>query len=115
MNRSIKFRAWADGGMHYGGFSIHATDGKVLSDVPWINENSIIMQYTGLKDRNGVEIYEKDRMHDPDHIMSECEVRFINGCFIVFFYSVGDGSESPLHEIAHRLEVIGNIHTEEGK
>lgn len=60
--REIKFRAWNGEAMEYGGFSIHAT-GTVLpcSLVPTnVSEKTPVMQYTGLKDKNGVEIYEND-------------------------------------------------------
>lgn len=54
MNREIKFRAWDKEKMNY--FDLVDT---------WYNatnfdRKSEIMQYTGLKDKNGKEIYEKD-------------------------------------------------------
>lgn len=63
MNREIKFRAWNDGQMLYG----YDLPGMVGS---FVNLNEVIelacesgyvlMQYTGLKDKNGVPIYEGD-------------------------------------------------------
>ena len=58
MSREIKFRA--------------LVDGKMITPAVWINEENLpsyslgsapkypLMQYTGLKDRNGVDIYEGD-------------------------------------------------------
>ena len=64
--REIKFRAWniktkvmfyvAEMSWLVGGFYI--TDGAVFSG--FVEDNFIIMQFTGLKDKNGKEIYEGD-------------------------------------------------------
>ena len=56
MNREIKFRAWDDNKMIY--------PTNALSNrnrfFRLIREDAILMQYTGLKDKNGKEIYEGD-------------------------------------------------------
>ena len=56
MNREIKFRQYSNGHMHYGG----ASDGTWVG-FPYVSWDKYpLMQYTGLKDKNGVEIYEGD-------------------------------------------------------
>jgi len=53
--REIKFRAWHDGQMLYEDWSMN-----VFRTIGDILKFDTVMQYTGLKDANGVEIYEGD-------------------------------------------------------
>jgi len=115
--REIKFRAW---------------DGeriKEVTGVGWI-DNEIdyimtpkysgpasdfkLMQYTGLKDKNGREIYEGDIVKYP-HIVGFDDiwkVEFSNGSFVIRETIV----KISLRELAHKnnLEIIGNIYESPG-
>lgn len=58
MSRELKFRAW-DGEKMRVDFTIDAEDGMIGRGVQVIRDWHI-MQFTGLKDKHGVEIYEGD-------------------------------------------------------
>ena len=133
MNREIKFRAWDTDNyeMYYqdkdtenGEFEIiwYCQGGEVFFEelqmrdvmvgssyhgqiIDYAKPNQIVMQFTGLKDKNGVEIYEWDIFHDGHKIWvvyysKEYGFRLQTGNF---------SGEKALFPINEELSILGNI------
>ncbi len=101
--REIKFRAWGQTGTHPNRMAMHYFDFH-FGAVEW-GKSEHVMQYTGLKDKNGRECYESDIVrYDPFNREGVFEwVK--NGFWIV----EPDGTRFlPRH-----FEIIGNVYENE--
>lgn len=137
MQRQIKFRVWdkvnkiykLDTGAYFirqdgilelqkatmGGRDYNGKDCYTSLSYP-LYDNYIVQQFTGLKDKNGKEIYEGDIVKDLDKEFGVIE--FNNGSFIlntknriIPFWSVfvQDNMVYPRQINTNTLEIFGNI------
>ncbi|MBA7559114.1 hypothetical protein ES708_00727 [subsurface metagenome] len=90
-----------------GVFAANLDAGKVSLD--YMSDEFILLQHTSLKDKNGVEIYEGDRVRCGDHAYV-CMWNEYRGEFA--WYCDG-GYICPIGDMRTELEVIGNIHDPE--
>lgn len=116
--REIKFRGWDSESQEM----LPTQDLTQSSEYwGWLGKKDVIlMQYTGLKDKNGREIYDGDVISGPEYyeapenasngVVVFGEVVFLEGCWWI---KTGSSYECLWEEYEandHHLEIVGNIH-----
>lgn len=127
MNREIKFRGrhnlfseWIYGSLlrvddNY--YIVQNDDVEVdghhlvfITDVPMLVDKDTIGQFTGLRDKNGREIYEGDIIYQRTYFGNRpCVVRFEEGTFMVGYHEGSSTKHTPIL-VKNSGVVIGNIH-----
>lgn len=114
--REIKYRAWEKNLREM--IPVYDIDLKskvINNDSAWrMFDEIILMQYTGLKDKNDVEICEGDIVENKKSKVRSV-VEFVEGCFMYVYYKDKEKYVVPFHisvefEEESQCEVLGNIY-----
>ena len=113
--RDIKFRAWCETEKHM--YNWNDLLNQNLKNIFTITKSCgyNLMQYTGLHDKNGKEIYEGDIVYcQTKYGKAKAIIKFIDGKFVAYWDSIlthpQNGHCIACYEINKRFEVIGNIY-----
>lgn len=103
--REIKFRTWSIIGRRmYDWEQMHAYPAHHLSQYFRHHDMYALMQYTGLKDKNGVGIYEGDIVHIASSPQEDNKVEYCKGIYMLLPHGL------YLSDWYQSVEVIGNIY-----
>lgn len=107
-NREIKFRAWDDGIMIYSHQHLNINSHtKIIWFFRVIRKDAIIMQFTGLHDKDGKDIYEGDICTGHSDGNGDITWTSYDGGFDYVF---DDGNNVGINEVLRNIVVIGNIY-----
>ncbi|WP_277657229.1 YopX family protein [Seleniivibrio woodruffii] len=112
MSREIKFRIWD----HFNGVMAYPAEGRsfpkgYIEDDAFILDQCVPLQFTGLHDKNGKEVYEGDIIANGDTKPAILQVKFLEGGFCCTAEGILPIDLNCFYpSIGCRFEVIGNIY-----
>ena len=110
----LKFRAFANGKMRYDFTGLEHGDENEMGgvflngDYQTIGPDCIVMQFTGLQDKNGTDVYEGDLVSFWDD--GPGEVVWRDCAFVLKCYDSRDKREWLTMCLPKDMAVIGNVH-----
>ena len=114
--REIKFKLWHKGFKKF--FTTNYSDQISMmpdGNIFWMGEcetdNFTLLQYTGLKDINGKDIYEGDLLQHPNGTIAEIKYSDDLAAFVAVYTQNGNTEMDFLDkEIVNECEIVGNIY-----
>ena len=103
--REIKFRAW-DGKDMSSSFTIQ----NAVEDEAYRSDDPLFLQFTGLKDKNGVEIYEGDVLRVYSNGIFQVYWDNVSARFLTQYIGNGTVTQKSMGYSAAHGTVIGNIY-----
>ena len=118
--RELKFRIWDknknewlgasdSNSLEWYGFHLVGECMTVQAPPHWALDNGVVEQYTGLKDKNSVEIYEGDVVSEHKGDIKGEVVQSVTGEWQIAWAGIF-GGYSCLYDHTSLCEVVGNVH-----